>query len=117
MAVGQFYWDFPQTSDEEVTRLLSSLSRAPVPQSTVGGDPVRACEIELGTARLAGDLATPVHPIGIVVFAHGSGSSRFSPRNRAVALALNRAGLGTLLFDLLMPQEELTAPTSSTSGC
>ena len=107
MAVGQFYWDFPQTSDEEVTRLLSSLSRAPVPLSTVGGDPVRACEIELGTARLAGDLATPVHPIGIVVFAHGSGSSRFSPRNRAVALALNRAGLGTLLFDLLMPQEEL----------
>jgi len=107
MAVGQFYWDFPQTSDEEVTRLLSSLSRASVPLSTVGGDPVRACEIELGTARLAGDLATPVHPIGIVVFAHGSGSSRFSPRNRAVALALNRAGLGTLLFDLLMPQEEL----------
>jgi len=107
MAVGQFYWDFPQTSDEEVTRLLSSLSRAPVPVSTVGGDPVRACEIELVTARLAGDLATPAHPIGIVVFAHGSGSSRFSPRNRAVALALNRAGLGTLLFDLLMPQEEL----------
>jgi putative phosphoribosyl transferase len=107
MAVGQFYWDFPQTSDEEVTRLLSSLARAPVPRSTVGGDPVRACEIEVGTARLAGDLATPVHPIGIVVFAHGSGSSRFSPRNRAVALELNRAGLGTLLFDLLMPQEEL----------
>jgi putative phosphoribosyl transferase len=107
VAVGQFFWDFPQTSDEEVTRLLSSLSRAPVPLSTVGGDPVRACEIELGTARLAGDLATPGHPIGIVVFAHGSGSSRFSPRNRAVALALNRGGLGTLLFDLLMPQEEL----------
>jgi putative phosphoribosyl transferase len=107
MAVGQFYWNFPQTSDEEVTQLLSSLSRAPIPSSTVGGDPVRACEIELGTVRLAGDLATPVDPMGIVVFAHGSGSSRFSPRNRAVALALNRAGLGTLLFDLLMPREEL----------
>ncbi len=69
MAVGQLDRDFPQTSDEEVTRLLSSLSRAPVPQSTVGGDPVRACEsIELGMARLAwrpGDAAPPDRDRGL----------------------------------------------------
>ena len=49
----------------------------------------------------------PENPRGIVVFAHGSGSSRHSPRNRHVAGVLNDAGLGTLLFDLLTPEEEL----------
>jgi hypothetical protein len=49
----------------------------------------------------------PENPRGIVVFAHGSGSSRHSPRNRYVADVLNEAGLGTLLFDLLTPEEEL----------
>jgi putative phosphoribosyl transferase len=48
----------------------------------------------------------PEAATGIVVFAHGSGSSRFSPRNRYVAAVLNRAGLGTLLIDLLTPGEE-----------
>ncbi|MFE3288128.1 dienelactone hydrolase family protein, partial [Streptomyces sp. NPDC059233] len=62
-----------------------------------------------GALRLAGDLTLPRGPDGsgaVVMFAHGSGSSRRSPRNRAVAAALNRAGLGTLLFDLLTPAEE-----------
>lgn len=54
---------------------------------------------------LPGDLGLPAHPSGIVVFAHGSGSSRNSPRNRQVAEALRRAGLATLLFDLLTPDE------------
>jgi putative phosphoribosyl transferase len=55
---------------------------------------------------LDGDLHVPEHARGIVLFAHGSGSSRHSPRNRAVAQALHRAGLGTLLMDLLTADEE-----------
>jgi dienelactone hydrolase len=56
---------------------------------------------------LEGDWVLPVKGHSMVVFAHGSGSSRFSPRNRYVAEELNRAGLGTLLFDLLTREEEL----------
>jgi putative phosphoribosyl transferase len=55
---------------------------------------------------LEADLAVPPRATGLVVFAHGSGSSRHSPRNRAVARTLNEAGLGTLLLDLLTPGEE-----------
>jgi putative phosphoribosyl transferase len=54
---------------------------------------------------LSGSLVVPDGAVGLVVFAHGSGSSRFSPRNRAVAEFLNRAGLATLLFDLLTAEE------------
>jgi dienelactone hydrolase len=57
-------------------------------------------------ARLQGDLTIPDGALGMVAFAHGSGSSRHSPRNRQVAEALNRDGLATLLFDLLEPNEE-----------
>ncbi len=53
-----------------------------------------------------GDLAVPEGATGLVVFAHGSGSSRHSPRNRAVAAGLRDRGLGTLLVDLLTPEEE-----------
>ncbi|MCK2214927.1 alpha/beta hydrolase [Actinomadura sp. ATCC 31491] len=53
-----------------------------------------------------GDLVVPDAAQGLVLFAHGSGSSRHSPRNRYVAGALNEAGLATLLFDLLTPEEE-----------
>ena len=59
-----------------------------------------------GPVTVAGHLTIPEHPRGIVVFAHGSGSSRHSPRNRYVAEVLNHAGLATLLFDLLTPAEE-----------
>ena len=55
---------------------------------------------------LAGDLTLPTQPAGLVLFAHGSGSSRFSTRNREVAQRLNDAGLATLLFDLLTADEE-----------
>ncbi|MBA4181124.1 MAG: hydrolase [Anaerolinea sp.] len=56
--------------------------------------------------ELAGDLVLPAGAEGLVVFVHGSGSSRFSPRNRRVAAVLNDATLGTLLLDLLTPDEE-----------
>ena len=62
--------------------------------------------ITTGPVRLAGHLSTPGAGAGIVVFAHGSGSSRHSPRNRFVADVLADAGLGTLLFDLLTAEEE-----------
>ncbi|MCL6551505.1 MAG: dienelactone hydrolase family protein [Firmicutes bacterium] len=55
---------------------------------------------------LEGNLALPAHSAGLVLFAHGSGSSRWSPRNRHVAQVLQQAGLGTLLFDLLTAAEE-----------
>ncbi|QCQ92288.1 dienelactone hydrolase family protein [Rhodococcus sp. SGAir0479] len=56
--------------------------------------------------RLSGSLTEPAGDLPVVVFAHGSGSGRFSPRNRHVAEFLRTAGLGTLLFDLLAPDEE-----------
>lgn len=62
--------------------------------------------LELGSIELDGDLAVPVGAEAIVLFAHGSGSSRRSSRNRAVAAALQDAGLATLLFDLLSDEEE-----------
>ena len=64
--------------------------------------------IPLPGATLTGDLTVPRSAAGIVVFAHGSGSGRASPRNRMVAGALQDARLATLLFDLLTPQEERT---------
>ncbi|WP_433150652.1 dienelactone hydrolase family protein [Actinomadura nitritigenes] len=62
--------------------------------------------LRLPDAELNGDLVIPDDPAGMVVFAHGSGSSRLSPRNRAVAEGLNAAGIGTLLLDLLTDEEE-----------
>ena len=62
--------------------------------------------IEIAQASLAGALTTPEKAGGLVIFAHGSGSGRHSPRNRAVAERLNAAALGTLLLDLLTPSEE-----------
>jgi dienelactone hydrolase len=63
-------------------------------------------EVVIGSLQLPGDLSLPVDASALVVFAHGSGSSRSSPRNRAVAGALNTQGTATLLFDLLTPDEE-----------
>jgi len=62
--------------------------------------------IPAGGVTLAGDLEIPQDPRGLVLFAHGSGSSRRSPRNQAVAKVLRDAGLATLLFDLLTAEEE-----------
>lgn len=66
----------------------------------------QAVEIPLGRVQLPGDLALPAGAPGLVVFAHGSGSSRFSSRNRYVAEVFGQAGLATLLFDLLTAEEE-----------
>ena len=66
----------------------------------------RALRIAAGAVVLDADLNLPDPARGLVLFAHGSGSSRFSPRNRHVAQLLNRAGLATVLADLLSPQEE-----------
>src|SRR5947208_477964 len=62
--------------------------------------------IRMGSIQLAGDLALPEHSQGLVLFAHGSGSSRHSSRNQFVAAELQHAGLATLLFDLLTEREE-----------
>lgn len=63
--------------------------------------------IQIGISGLEGILGLPVTPpLGLILFAHGSGSSRFSPRNNYVASALREAGLATLLFDLLSEAEE-----------
>jgi dienelactone hydrolase len=66
----------------------------------------RTVSIPAGRVSLEGTLGVPQSAKGVVLFAHGSGSSRFSPRNRYVARALRDAGLGTLLLDLLSPTEE-----------
>lgn len=73
------------------------------PQSRDGE---RVVHVDVGTATLEGNLAVPAETQGIVLFAHGSGSSRHSSRNRYVAQTLREAGLGTLLVDLLTPEEE-----------
>jgi putative phosphoribosyl transferase len=62
--------------------------------------------IPAGTATIEGMLEIPEHAVGLVLFAHGSGSSRHSPRNNYVAGVLRQAGVGTLLMDLLTPQED-----------
>ena len=64
-------------------------------------------QIPAGEVTLAGDLEIPENAQGLVLFAHGSGSSRRSPRNQAVAEVLRDAGMATLLFDLLTPDEEV----------
>src|SRR6266480_5484895 len=63
-------------------------------------------QIQAGPAALSGNLSIPEKATALVLFVHGSGSSRHSPRNQFVARTLNNAGLGTLLFDLLTPEEE-----------
>lgn len=67
-----------------------------------------SCDVSIpvDSISLAGELNTPAEATGLVLFAHGSGSSRLSPRNQFVADVLREAGLGTLLFDLLTSEEE-----------
>lgn len=62
--------------------------------------------IPVGGVELPADVGVPPEPRGLVIFAHGSGSSRQSPRNRSVAASLRDHGLATLLFDLLTPEED-----------
>jgi putative phosphoribosyl transferase len=78
--------------------------------ATPAGDAPHAVDedvvIQTDDAWLSGHLVFPAESTAIVVFVHGSGSSRFSPRNRFVARTLNEVGIGTLLLDLLTPEEE-----------
>lgn len=106
LAVGAWYDEFSQTTDDDVVALLTAnrddVARASiVPGAAFDDDAVVAPE------RLAvpGQLVVPAGARGLVVFAHGSGSSRLSPRNQFVAERLRNAGLGTLLFDLLSDEE------------
>ncbi|MCR8575750.1 phosphoribosyltransferase [Streptomyces sp. Isolate_219] len=112
-AVGEWYQDFSQTPDDEVVSLLAQAAAGPGPEGSAPNEEVAADEeveeevaIDAAGVRLTGDLKLPAGARAVVMFAHGSGSSRHSPRNRLVATALNEAGLGTLLFDLLTPAEE-----------
>lgn len=70
----------------------------------VGAD--EPVQVKSGSVTVTGILTVPPRPCGAVIFAHGSGSSRFSVRNKYVASVLNKAGFATLLFDLLTPEEE-----------
>ncbi len=102
--MGQWYDDFEQTSDEEVADLLAASGGGPRAVRPVGGfdDEVG---IAAGGITLAGRLRVPEGAVGLVLFAHGSGSSRNSPRNRQMAAMLESWGLGSLLFDLLTAEE------------
>ena len=100
--VGAFYDDFHQLTDEETVALLGQVwDRTP---STPAPAVIRR-EVRLPPLDLAADLQIPAGARGLVLFAHGSGSSRLSPRNRAVADDLNRRGFATLLLDLLSDDE------------
>jgi len=96
-AIGQWYEDFAQTSDAEVVRLL---------RAAADGGTGQEVRVPAGPVTLAGQLTVPPGARGVVLFAHGSGSGRGSPRNVFVAGTLHQARLGTLLFDLLTPDEE-----------
>lgn len=111
VAVGQFYRRFDQTSDREVvTRLTDAAARMAgrYPAATAATVPhPRKVDVEIavGTFVVEGHLRVPSACQGIVVFVHGSGSSRHSPRNQYVASVLNESGMATLLFDLLTQAE------------
>jgi putative phosphoribosyl transferase len=112
-AVGEWYDDFRQTTDREVLDFLHRAEKTTTSATAVAiaaaDPPLRDEDVVVlaGTVELAGHLTVPEVPKGLVIFAHGSGSSRHSPRNRFVAASLQEAGLGTLLLDLLTVEEEL----------
>lgn len=113
-AVGQAYDDFSPTSDDEVIRGLrlaaqedGPLTETVSPERGAVGRPVaHDLQMPVPGGSVAGQLTVPEPAAGLVVFAHGSGSSRHSPRNRYVASVLEEGGIATLLFDLLTPAEE-----------
>ena len=110
-AVGYHYRDFAPTTEDEVVLRLDAAARR-MQQSGAAAE-LPDCDIDVtipvDSVTIEGHLHLPEPVSGVVVFAHGSGSSRHSPRNRFVAEVLYDAGLGTLLLDLLTPEEELQA--------
>ena len=114
LGVGHWYRDFAPVSDQQVLELLGQaagsdvhVEPAPAPRRVpISGPPAsQQLELNIGGVTLAGDFTLPERSLGLVVFAHGSGSSRLSTRNRVVAAALHETGLATLLFDLLTDEE------------
>lgn len=107
-AVGLWYRDFQPTTDDDVVELLARARDArPVESAPSRVTPTsEEVQIPLAKAWLSGDLRIPAGAQGLVLFAHGSGSSRHSVRNQQVAEELGRRGSATLLFDLLTEQEE-----------
>ncbi len=114
-AIGYWYERFGQTSMTEVEELLAAAAKPngppddhePMPVAAEDQPTRREVRIPVvGGEQIVCDLTIPNAAAGIVLFAHGSGSSRHSPRNRDVAAALNACGLATLLADLLTPTEE-----------
>ncbi len=116
-AVGQFYELFPQVEDDEVQDILQRVGRLPVAKSSAvessSGGSKSDVSIDLDNVQLEGILSIPHDPKGIVLFVHGSGSSRHSSRNRYVAGVLQTQGIATLLFDLLTNEEELLDQTNA----
>ncbi len=114
IAVGVWYRRFPQTSDEEVVACLAEARREARAEGAAAGPPggtgseEREVSVAVGPIALEGSLGVPPGARAAVLFAHGSGSSRRSPRNRFVAEVLRKRGLATLLMDLLTPEEEMS---------
>jgi putative phosphoribosyl transferase len=110
-AIGEHYRDFSPTSDDDVMVLLEAAERRARSGRRSGDGPDVDVDVDVEVPvcaiALQAHLHLPEPATGVVLFAHGSGSSRHSPRNRFVAEVLYRAGLGTLLLDLLTPEEEL----------
>ena len=109
IAVGAHYRNFTPTTEDEVVVLLDAAERRMRQGAAVDAPPDcldEDVEIPAAGGVLEGHLHLPDGAAAIVVFAHGSGSSRHSPRNRFVADVLHRNSLGTLLLDLLTPEEE-----------
>ena len=111
--VGQFYVDFGQITDDMVIAAIDrnrQMRAADSATASALGETLRPrdddIDLRIGSARIGGHLTVPEDARGIVVFANASGNARHSPRHRVVASALHRAGLATLLFDLLTPEEE-----------
>jgi putative phosphoribosyl transferase len=99
-AVGLWYADFDQVSDTDVVALLDEAERSLKSERWEGS-------LRLDSVDLPATLVVPPEPSGAILFAHGSGSGHASPRNVAVARTLESAGLGTLRFDLLTPEEAI----------
>ena len=100
--VGAFYRDFSQLTDETV---IAQLNQFPDPPQRPRHPHISKRQVAIPPVELAGELSVPDNAQGLIVFVHGSGSSRLSPRNQAVASALNERGFATLLFDLLTASE------------
>jgi len=109
--IGEWYSDFHQVPDEEVRSLLADIADiSEVPDASSGsGSGTFAVQktfaIDFDATTLYADVTAPDNAHGVVVFAHGSGSSRLSPRNRFVAAALQDRGFATVLLDLLTVDE------------